>query len=41
MTAPIPEWDGQEVTFAMEQDAAFTEDGPMFLDGRQTTFHLI
>jgi hypothetical protein len=41
VTAPIPEWDGEEVTFAMEQDAAFTEDGPMFLDGRQTTFHLI
>lgn len=41
ITSPIPEWDGQEVTFAMEQDAAFTEDGPVFLDGRQTTFHLV
>lgn len=41
VTRPVPEWDGQEVTFALEQDAAFTENGPVFLDGRQTTFHLI
>lgn len=37
----VPEWDGQEVTFPLEQDAAFTESGVIFLDGRQTKFHLI
>lgn len=37
----VPEWGGQEVVFPLEQDAAFTEDGVIFLDGRQKTFHLI
>jgi len=37
----LPEWGGQEVRIALEQDAAFTERGIYFLDGRQTKFHLI
>jgi Xaa-Pro aminopeptidase len=41
VTRPVPEWDGEEVPFMLEQDAAFTRDGPVFLDGRQTAFHLI
>jgi hypothetical protein len=38
---PIPEWDGREITLALEQDAAFTAAGASFLDGRQTCLHLI
>jgi hypothetical protein len=41
VTYPVPEWGGQEVTIALEQDAAFTANGVIFLDGRQTEFHLI
>lgn len=37
----VPEWDGQEVQIALEQDAAFTRSGAVFLDRRQTRFHLI
>ena len=41
VTCPVKEWDNQEVTFPIEQDAVFTENGVIFLDGRQTKFHLI
>lgn len=41
VTCPVPEWDNQEVTIALEQDAAFTRDGVIYLDGRQTAFHLV
>lgn len=41
VTCPVPEWDGQEVRFCLEQDASFTEKGVTFLDGRQTEFHMI
>ena len=41
VTVPEPAWGGEDVLIPMEQDAAFTEDGPVFLDGRQTEFHLI
>jgi len=41
VTCTVPEWDGQEVTFPLEQDAAITAKGVHFLDGRQTRFHLI
>ena len=37
----VAEWDGQEVTIALEEDAAFTRGGPWFLDGRQTSLFLI
>jgi Xaa-Pro aminopeptidase len=39
--AKVPEWGNQEVTFALEQDAAFTKTGAAFLDKRQTAFFLI
>ncbi len=41
VTAPVPEWGGEPVTFALEQDACFSRDGVRFIDGRQTDFHLI
>ena len=37
----LPEWNGQEVVIALEQDAVFGEGGAHYLDGRQTAFHLI
>ena len=37
----IPEWNGQEVQLALEQDAAFSAAGVAFLDGRQTRFHVV
>lgn len=39
--ANAPEWDNQEVTIALEQDAAFTKKSVYFLDERQTKFFLI
>jgi Xaa-Pro aminopeptidase len=39
--AAVAEWNGQDVQIALEQDAAFTEPGPRFLDRRQTELHLI
>jgi hypothetical protein len=41
VTAPVPEWGGQEFRLPLEQDVAFTANGVHFLDGRQTRFHLI
>jgi hypothetical protein len=40
-TCPVAEWEGQEVPFMLEQDAALTADGPVYLDGRQTEYHLV
>ena len=39
--ANVPEWGNQEVTFALEQDAAFTKNGAAFLEKRQTALILI
>ena len=39
--ANVPEWQGQEVRIALEQDATFTPKGIFYLDSRQTWFHLI
>jgi len=36
----VPAWEGQEVQIASEQDEAFTQKGILYLDGRQTRFHL-
>jgi len=42
VTAPIPEWgEGKEFRLPMEQAVAFMARGVIFLDGRQTKFHLI
>jgi hypothetical protein len=37
----VPEWDGQEVKIALEEDAVFTGGGLQWLSGRQTKFYLI
>ena len=41
VTAAVSEWGGQDVQFALEQDAFFDREGARFLDARQTVFHLI
>ena len=38
---PVPEWDGQEVRFALEEDAGIFATGWDWIDGRQTEFYLI
>lgn len=38
---PVPEWDGQEVRFALEEDAVLLEDGWKWIDGRQSELYLI
>jgi Xaa-Pro aminopeptidase len=41
-THRVPEWGGQPVRFALEEDAAIVADGSWdWIDGRQTTFYLI
>ena len=37
----VPEWDGQEVMFAFEEEAVLTYGSAQWLSGRQTQFHLI
>ncbi len=37
----VPEWDGQEVRFALEEDAVLLEGGWQWVDGRQSEFYLI
>ncbi len=37
----VPEWGGQEVRIALEEDAIFTGGNLRFLAGRQTKLHLI
>lgn len=37
----ISQWKGQVVRIALEQDAAFTSNGVRYLDGRQTSLHII
>lgn len=39
--ADVPEWGGQEVVFALEEDAALSDGNMWWLDGRQERFHLI
>ncbi len=41
VTCAVQEWGGQEVAFPLEQDAVFTDKGAIYLDGRQTAFHII
>lgn len=37
----VPEWDGQEVRIALEEDAMLVDGKCSWLDGRQEEFHLI
>ncbi len=39
--ASVPEWNGQEVQIALEEDAVFSRAGIFFIDGRQTRLYLI
>lgn len=41
VTHPVPEWDNQPVTFAMEEEALLTNDGWEWILGRQESFYLI
>lgn len=42
VTHKVPEWDGQAVRFALEEDAAIVAGGKWdWIDGRQTEFYLI
>jgi Xaa-Pro aminopeptidase len=40
-TVAVPEWDGQLVPFKSEEDAFFDGETVTYIDGRQTSFHLI
>ena len=37
----VPEWNNQEVEFRSEEDAFFDGNAVVYLDGRQSTFHLV
>jgi hypothetical protein len=37
----VPEWDGQEIEFRLEDDAFFDGRTVTWIDGRQTRFHLV
>jgi Xaa-Pro aminopeptidase len=41
VTHTVPEWGNQQVRVALEEDAALLADGWSWIDGRQTTLHLI
>jgi hypothetical protein len=41
VTSPVPEWGGADFRLPLEQAVVFTGDRVVFLDGRQTAFHLI
>lgn len=41
VTLPVPEWEGLEVRFALEQDVVFSGGRARFVDGRQTGLHLV
>ncbi|HLK18360.1 MAG TPA: M24 family metallopeptidase [Bryobacteraceae bacterium] len=41
-TTPVPEWDGQKLVVALEEDAALDEQGKMsWILKRQTEYHLV
>lgn len=41
-TTPVPEWDGQKLRSAQEEDAVLGEDGAVsWVLGRQTRYHLV
>jgi Xaa-Pro aminopeptidase len=39
--ATVPEWNGQEVEFRQEANAFFNGKTVTYIDGRQTSFHLV
>jgi hypothetical protein len=40
-TSAIPDWGGVEFRLPIEQEVVFTGEKVIFLDGRQTRFHLV
>jgi Xaa-Pro aminopeptidase len=38
---PVPEWGGESLRFALEEDVVFTASGCRLIDGRQTEFFLV
>lgn len=41
VTAPVPEWAGMDFRLPLEQDIVYLGDRTIFLDGRQTQYHLV
>jgi len=41
LTMPVEEWGGKELRLSLEQDIVFDGEKTHFLDGRQTSFHII
>lgn len=41
ITCPVPEWDGKEMRFSLEEVVVFTDGGIRFLDGRQKRIYTI
>ena len=41
VSAPMAEWENQDVRLALEEDVVFTRDGCRAVDGRQTSFYVI
>jgi hypothetical protein len=41
ITSPVPEWGGTDFRLPLEQAVVFTGERVVFLNGRQTAFHLI
>jgi Xaa-Pro aminopeptidase len=41
VTAPLPEWGGQELRLSMEEDVVFASEGCRLIDGRQIEFYLV
>jgi hypothetical protein len=37
----VPEWNGQDVQIALEEDAVFTREGTRFIGGRQTSLYIV
>lgn len=40
-TVPIPEWGGQKIRIMLEEDAFFDGTAVTYIDGRQTSLHII
>ncbi len=41
ITAPVPEWNGQEVRIMLEEDAYFEDGRVEYIDGRQLKLHIV
>ena len=41
VTGPVPEWDGEDVRIAREEDVVFTRNGCRLIDTRQLNFYLV